>query len=248
MSASKWADFECYGLDFESTGVDVTEARIVQAAWVHIRPARRPVTRTWLVDPGIEIPDEAAAVHGITTAHAREHGTDPGQMLFELTGLVAMALGHGFPVVAFNASYDFSLLEHENHRHGIDGLVSRLVPGGVQPVVDPFVLDRFADPYRKGKRQLVPMCAAYGVTHTGAHDAAADALAACRLWPRIMAKHSRRFPGMTLPALHQSQVGWRRAQCDSLRAYFDKQGTSHDGIDPSWPLLSSVRSLPTAVA
>lgn len=239
--AGKWDGFECYGLDFESTGIDPLEARAVTAAWIHIPREGRPTSRTWLVDPGIDIPDEAAAVHGITTAHAREHGGDPAQMLFEVSGLVALALGRGYPVVAMNAAYDFTLLEAENHRHGVEGLAARLDSlSKVQPIIDPFVLDKFAEPYRKGGRKLVDLCATYGVVHTGAHDAAADALAACRLWPRIMARHARKFPGTTLPGLHQAQVQWRREQCDGLREYFDKKGIEHDGVDVGWPFHTAL--------
>ena len=76
------------------------------------------------------------------------------------------------------------------------------------------------------------------VEHTGAHDASGDALAAARLWPRIMAKHARKFPGHSLGSLHQAQIGWRKAQADSLRAYFDRNGTEHDGVCGEWPLHS----------
>jgi DNA polymerase-3 subunit epsilon len=140
------------------------------------------------------------------------------------------------------------MLEAENHRHGIDTLTSRLGPGQIQPIIDVLVLDKFADPYRKGGRKLDQLCATYGVRHTGAHDAAGDALAACRLWPRIMAKHSRKFPGHTLGSLHQSQVGWRRAQMDSLRAYFDKKGTEHDGCCGEWPLHRACATAPVGGA
>lgn len=248
MTGSKWEGFPLLGYDVESTGVDVTEDRIVTACIVRIDPGHRPAITRYIVDPGIEIPEEATAVHGYTRQRAQAEATHTvEQMLFEITGRLAYSLGHGVPVVAFNASYDLSLLEHENHRHHIDGLVSRLGVGGIQPVIDPFVIDKYADRYRKGGRKLADICQQYGVTHTGLHDAAADALAACRLWPRVMAKHARKFPGMTLPGLHQAQVGWRRTQMDGLREYFDRLGTVHDGCDPGWPLLTSARNLPTAV-
>ncbi|WP_210651315.1 exonuclease domain-containing protein [Nocardioides sp. SYSU D00065] len=237
MSASKWDGWDMLGFDLETTGVDVWNDRVVQAAVVRVAAGKRPATKMWLVDPGIEIPAEASDVHGITTDRARTEGGDPGQMLFELVGLLALAMGRGRPVVGMNLSYDLSLLEAECHRHGIDGLVARLGHHSkVGPVVDVLVLDKFVDPYRKGGRKLEQLCAHYGVRHTGAHDAAGDALASCRLWPRIMAKHARKFPGHTIHSLHQSQIGWRKAQADSLREYFDRKGTEHDGVCGEWPL------------
>ena len=125
-TTSKWDGWDVLGFDLETTGVDVWSDRIVQSALVRIDAGKRPVTSTWLVNPGIPIPDEAAAVHGITTERAAAEGGDPGQMLFELVGQLALAMGRGRPVVGMNLSYDLSLLEAECARHGVDGLVARL--------------------------------------------------------------------------------------------------------------------------
>lgn len=244
-TATKWDEFTCLGFDLETTGINTAEDRIVQSALVEVAPAARPKIITWLANPGIDIPAEATAVHGITSEHAATHGQDPAQVLFELTGRLALWLGHGKPVVGMNLAFDLTMLEAENRRHGIDTLASRLGGvGKIQPIIDVLVLDKYAHPYRKGGRKLVDLCREYGVIHTGAHDAAGDALAACRLWPRIMAKHATKFRGHTLGSLHQSQVGWRKDQMDGLRAYFDKNGTSHDGCDGSWPL----QALPVGVS
>ena len=237
-AAEKWDNFPTLGFDLETSGVNVIEDRLVTAALVELQPGHRPQTTTWLANPGIDIPQAAADVHGITTAHAREHGRDPGEVLFELTGRLALWLGHGQPVVTMNGSFDLTMLEVENKRHGVPTLIERLGVGKLQPIIDVLVLDKYADPYRKGGRKLVDLCRVYGVTHVGAHDAAGDALAACRIWPRIMAKHATKFRGQTLGGLHQSQVGWRKAQADGLREYFDKKGIEHDGVDPGWPLQS----------
>lgn len=240
-TAAKWANMPCLGYDVESTGVDVYEDRIVTVALVDVRPTQRPVIRRYVVDPGIDIPDGAAAVHGYTRDRAIAEATHTvDQMLFEVTGQIALSLGHGIPVVAMNAAYDFTILEAENLRHGVEGLVARLGHGGIQPVIDPFVMDKHADKFRKGGRKLTDLCGTYDVRHTGAHDSAGDALAACRMWPKIIAKHPAMFRGQSLPGLHQAQVGWRREQMDGLRAYFDRKGTVHDGCDPGWPLLNGL--------
>src|SRR5699024_2036021 len=57
------------GFDTETTGVDVFTDRVVTAATVLTEDGSDEV-RTWLDDPGVEIPAGAAAVPGITTAHA----------------------------------------------------------------------------------------------------------------------------------------------------------------------------------
>jgi DNA polymerase-3 subunit epsilon len=241
MSAlTDWSAMPLDVLDFESTGVDALNDRAVQAALVRFRPGERPVVRTWLVDPGIDIPDAAAAVHGITTERARAEATHtPEQMVAELTGLIALDMGHDIPLAAFNAAYDVTLLEAENVRHGVDTLRSRMRRGNICPVVDPHVLDKEFS-RRKGSRKLIDVCAHYGVIHTGAHDAAGDAIATGRLIPRIMASEGARKARGNVQAyspvvLHQAQVEWRAKQMDSLRAYFDRSGKPHDGCDPGWP-------------
>lgn len=240
-AAEKWAEFPVLALDTETTGVDVYGDRIFQLALVEVTPGKRPISTTYIVDPGVDIPPEATAVHGYTRQRAiAEQTHTPDQMLYEAAGKIAVWLGHGFPLVGMNLAFDLTLFEVECHRHGIDTLTSRLGRGKLSPVVDVLVLDKYADRYRKGGRKLTDLCATYGVRHTGAHDATADCLAAARIWPKLMAKHARKFPGMTLGALHQSQVKWRKDQADSLRAYFDKQGIAHDGVDGGWPLHSGL--------
>jgi DNA polymerase-3 subunit epsilon len=237
VTAAKWAEFPVLAFDTETTGVDVAEDRIVTVALIELHPGLRPHVSSYVVDPGIDIPEAATEIHDYTRARAIAEATHTTEtMLAEITGRIALWLQRGKPLVGMNASYDLSILEAENTRNQVDGLVARLGRGKVSPVVDVLVLDKFADPYRKGGRRLEQLCATYGVVHTGAHDAGGDALAAARLWPRIMAKHSRKFPGHTLPSLHQAQVGWRREQADGLRAYFDKNGIEHDGVCPEWPL------------
>lgn len=238
------------GFDLESTGVDVWTDRIVQAALVSVVDGTETDHSTWMVNPGIDIPDEAAAVHGISTERAKAEGGDPAQMLFEVTGRLALTMGRRIPIVVANAPYDFTLLEAENARYGIDTLTSRVAPLPIGPVIDPMVLDKFADPYRKAicaknrkpcncgavDKKLSSLCLHYGVELTAAHDAGADALAACLLVPAIVRRHSQKFRGYTVGSLHMAQVGWRREQMNGLREYFDKQGTEHDGCDPAWPI------------
>jgi DNA polymerase-3 subunit epsilon len=227
----------CLAFDLETSGVSPLEDRIVTAALVEVRPGHRPTTTRYVVDPGVEIPAEATEIHGYTQQRAMSEATHSiDQALFEIAGRIALWLGKGRPLVVMNGSFDLTMLEAECHRHDVDGLVARLdSPSKVAPVIDVLVLDKYADAYRKGGRRLEQLCATYGVRHVGAHDAAGDALAAARLWPRIIAQHPAKFRGQTLGGLHTAQIGWRRDQCNSLRAYFDRKGTAHDGVDPGWP-------------
>lgn len=289
-----WPAGRFVGYDLESTGTNPLDARIVTAAVVHVQPGDRPRSIEWLLDPGCEVPEEAAAIHGWTRTRildqireAHHHAVtdkaararfNPAGMavrltrsprelergntlvmsvdgaLGEIVGHVGVAMHTDTPLVVHNAAYDLTLTETECARLGVDPLATR--PAGIKGVVDPMVLEKAFDPFRRVKggcrggkyrcggcgavdKKLGSLCQHYGIRLTQAHSAAADALAAVRLAQKLgtlMGAEAR----WKLATLHAHQIGWRREQCDSLRAYFDRVGTEHDGIDGGWPLHSSL--------
>tara|TARA_B100000963_G_scaffold174481_1_gene151791 strand:+ start:203 stop:973 length:771 start_codon:yes stop_codon:yes gene_type:complete len=52
--------------DLETTGINVSNDRIVEISVLKIYPNGNKESRTWLVNPGIKIPQEAINVHGIS--------------------------------------------------------------------------------------------------------------------------------------------------------------------------------------
>ena len=52
--------------DLETTGTNVAKDRIVEISILKIFPNGNKSSKTWLVNPGIPIPHEAAAIHGIS--------------------------------------------------------------------------------------------------------------------------------------------------------------------------------------
>lgn len=216
--------------DLETTGVDVTRDRIVTAhVGVLDARGREIAARDWLADPGVVIPEGATAVHGITTEHARSHGRPAAEVVAEITHALRVLMAQGVPIVAYNASYDFSLLAHEARRHGVPELV------GPAPVIDPLVIDKAYDRYRRGKRTLEIVAMHYAVALDAAHDASADAVAAGRVAQAL----ARRFPLPDSPLeLHTRQIGWARDQAASLSEYFVRIGRldPDDVLDGSWPV------------
>jgi DNA polymerase-3 subunit epsilon len=216
--------------DLETTGVDVTADRIV-SAHVGVLDHGGHVThaRTWLADPGIPIPEGATAVHGITTDRARAEGRLAAEVVAEVVAELRVLFDAGIPVVAYNAPYDFSLLKHEALRHGIRPIAEP------SPVIDPLVLDKAYDRYRKGKRTLEVVAAHYAVALDGAHDASADAIAAGRL-AQVLA--DRFALPHSVHELHTQQIGWARSQAESLTEYFIRIGRldADDALDGSWPI------------
>lgn len=218
--------------DLETTGVDIAADRVV-TAYVGVLDAQghEIAARSWLADPGIPIPEQASAVHGISTEHARRHGRTAQEVVAEVTQSLRDLFDKGIPVVAYNASYDLSLLTHECLRYGVAPLDS---PG---PVIDPLVIDKAVDRYRKGKRTLEVVAAHYGVALDGAHEASADAIAAGRVAQALL----RSFPlAASAHELHAHQIGWARSQAESLTEYFVRIGRlePNDALDGTWPVRS----------
>lgn len=54
--------------DLETTGVDASKDRIVEISMIKVMPDGTEDTRTRRINPGMPIPAEATAVHGITDA------------------------------------------------------------------------------------------------------------------------------------------------------------------------------------
>lgn len=225
--STPWWDGPLVGFDLETTGPDPETAQIVTACVVETLARGGTDSLTWLADPGVEISEGAVAVHGITTEQARAEGRPArdviGEILDELRRLTAE---YGRPLVAFNAVFDFTVLDREARRHG-------LTPLDPEPVIDPFVLDKQADRYRRGSRKLVDVARHYGVDLTDAHTADADALAAVQVARAIGRQHQ---PPADAHHLHLGQIHWRREQCESLQDFLRRTKDQKAIVDPTWPV------------
>ena len=199
--------------DLETTGVDVETSRIVSAC-VGVIAADGSVIEQldWLADPGIEIPPGASAVHGITTERAREEGRPAQQVVGEIVAALQSALDRGIAVTVYNAPYDLTLLNRECLRHGLAALIEPA------PVIDPLVIDKAVDQYRKGKRTLEAAAQVYAVDLVDAHSAGADAIAAGRVAQAIARRYSAEL-ALTAAELHEKQIAWAAEQDASFADY-----------------------------
>jgi len=221
------------GFDTETTGVDTSTARIVTAALIVRVPDTMTETRTWLLDPGVEIPPETTAVHGITTEHARAHGQPAAEGLDEIAEALAEHLRNDAPVVVFNASFDLPLLEAELTRYNLPTLEDR-VGTKHYPVLDPLVLDRWVDRYRKGKRKLSDLTLHYGVTvDDDLHNADVDVLATLD----VLEEMARRWPQIGTTELDQLRAVQANAHYEwatSFNDYLRRQGSTRLGPSTTW--------------
>ena len=233
MNAGPWHLGVLAAFDLETTGVDVETARIVTACVAHIDGSGviPPESENWLIDPGMDIPAEATAVHGITTEHAREYGQPAARALKDISGALTRPARAGVPIVAYNAPFDLTVMDRETRRNDLDPFGQEITRAFV---IDPLVLDKHLDPFRKGRRDLTAACGHYGVRLDGAHTAEADAIAAARVaWK--LANVYPQIAAMTLPDLHELQMKAKADQAASFQDYLRKQGKP-EVIDGSWPI------------
>ncbi len=217
--------------DLETTGVDVDTSRIVSACVALLDDDGVEISRwSWLADPGIEIPEGASAVHGITTQRARTEGRPAPIVIAEIAQTLRVLFASGIPVTIYNAPYDLSLLDRECRRYGLEPLEHPM------PVIDPLVIDKAVDRYRKGKRTLEVTAELYQVPLDDAHDAGADAIAA----GRVALALQRRYPeelDVGLADLHGRQEVWYAEQAASFQEYLrSKHGDDSYVADLEWPL------------
>lgn len=218
--------------DLETTGIDTETARIVTAHVGLLDAQGTSVAHgEWLADPGVEIPAQASAVHGVTTERARAEGRPAVEVVAEIIAALRAVFARGVPLVVYNAPYDLTLLDREARRHGLEplGAISE-----IGCVVDPLVIDKAVDRYRKGKRTLEAAAAVYGVALDDAHDAGADAVAAGRVAQAMAVRHSDR---LDVPAteLHDLQVGWCGDQAASFQDYMRRTKDPAFVASGAWP-------------
>lgn len=232
-----WHEHPRAAFDLETTGRDPLEARIVTASIVVVDGAGGQIQQhEWLVDPGIVIPPEASAIHGITTEQARAHGRPAAEAAAEVSFVLGGLFAADIPVMAFNASYDFTVLNAECSRHGLPAVRPR-------PVIDPFILDKHVDRYRRGKRTLTALSEFYGVRLEAAHTSAADALATIGVADAL----ARQYPELRTDPLklHEAQIGWCARQAANFQQWL-RRSNPDALVDGLWPLKEIPLETPAA--
>ena len=149
-------------LDLETTGIDTKTDRIVEVSVLKLSPGGQFDHRTRRVNPGVPIPPEATAVHGITD----DDVADCPSFRAIAPGLARYL--EGCDLCGFNIlKYDLRLLAAEYNRAGV-----------AFPVAGRRVIDACHIFHQRERRDLTAAYRFYcGLEHEGAHGAAADVLA-----------------------------------------------------------------------
>lgn len=214
--------------DTETTGIDTENDRIVQMfIGLYDENAVELERYEWFINPGVEVPEEAANVHGFTTEFLRENGVDPHQALGEIDWVFKEAVREGWTIVAFNLNFDLSILTREMARHNLETAYGQRLNDN-SPLFDPLVVDRAKDKYRKGKRTLEAMCGHYGIGFNSdeAHDASYDVAKTAEVAVAVAGKYG-------VPSNAQ-QATWYRDWAEGLESYLRRTDESAT-VNRGWP-------------
>jgi len=145
--------------DLETTGINIGTDKIVEIAILKVFPNGNKESKTWLVNPEIEIPKEASDIHGITNEQVVTEPTFK-ELAPKINELIA-----GCDLAGFNSNrFDIPLLAEELMRAGIDFDMSNRKAIDVQVIF-----------HKKEQRTLSAGYQFYcGKELEGAHGAEAD--------------------------------------------------------------------------
>ena len=115
--------------DLETTGINITNDRIVEMAVLKLNPDGSQEEKLWLINPEMPIPPEAAAVHGITDEKVADAPT-----FRELVAEISAFIIH-CDLAGFNSDrFDIPLLAEEMLRADYDFDMKNLKTVDVQTI------------------------------------------------------------------------------------------------------------------
>ncbi len=170
-SDSMWNDVPVALIDVETTGRDASVDRVIEVGIAVGRGGAVIARYNWLIHPGIAIPDESKAVHGISDDDVKDSPS------FAVIAHEIAAALQGCVPAAYNAAFDRAFLANEFGRAG--PREGNLPPALRRDVdwIDPLVWAREIQREEKSKT-LSEVASRLGVALENAHRASDDAEAA----------------------------------------------------------------------
>ena len=163
--------------DIESTGTSPRKDRIIELAAIKVAPDGSEERRCWLLNPGVPIPPETTAIHGITDEIVKDCPSfaEKAAEIFEFF--------KGADLSGFNADrFDIPCLEEEFARVGLNLAATARRHVDVQRIY-----------HKMEPRDLTAAVKFYlGRPHEGAHGAEADAAATLE----VLQAQMERYPDL----------------------------------------------------
>lgn len=220
-------------LDCESTGVDVSNDRII-TFFMRVKQGEEVLfEQNWVLNPGVEIPEEASAVHGMDTAWVEQNGrTDIKEALSEILDALRQYSGLGYVVCGYNHAFDLAMLESELLRHGVVNPPGMML--GSARYIDPAIFSRKFDKYKKGGHQLITVAKRNGIEveedrlHAADYDVeVTEKLVKVflnRAWKELASLRQGLTPDEFITKLQEWQATEKAEWADGLTHYFESKG------------------------
>ncbi|MEE9361317.1 MAG: exonuclease domain-containing protein [Cellulophaga sp.] len=192
--------------DLETTGINVSKDRIVEIAILKILPNGNKESKTWLVNPEMDIPEEVVAIHGISNEKVANEPTFK-ELSKEIYNLIKDSDLGGFN----SDRFDIPLLAEEMLRAEVDFDMKNMVSVDVQTIF-----------HKMEQRTLVAAYKFYcDKDLTNAHSAAADTTATYE----VLLSQLDRYPELENDIKKLSEFSSRRKSVDFAGfIIFDKEG------------------------
>lgn len=222
--------------DTETDGVDTDNCRII-TCFMRAKDGDEVVfERNWVLDPGVEIPEEASDVHGMTTEWIRGNGRkNVAEAIKEISENLIKFAKEGFIVTGYNNSFDLKILEAEVLRH-----TDYPLPWAVQKVrfLDPVHFSRKFDKFKKGGHKLIDVAKRQGLEieddrlHAADYDVEVTEklvpIFLSRAWREMKYSVKGKTPDQFIDDLQELQDNWNREWAEGITEYFAKTDKRDD--------------------
>ena len=181
--------------DLETTGVNVAKDRIVEISILKVFPNGNKDSKTWLVNPEMEIPPQVIAVHGITNEKVANEPT------FKELSKEIFTMIKDSDLAGFNSDrFDIPLLAEEMLRAEVDFDMKNMVSVDVQTIF-----------HKMEKRTLGAAYKFYcDKDLEGAHSAEADTMATYE----VLLSQLERYPDLENNIKKLSEFTTRKQSLD----------------------------------
>ena len=156
-----WWQLPIVVVDFETTGPDPNTCMPIEVAAVRFRGGEIMERASSLINPGVPIPAESTAIHGITDEMVADAPTNIGVTIRSVLGEVGAD-------ECVPCGYNGQRFDRIVYHRAIG------TEPGEWPWLDPMVLVKAVD---RGRARLVDACERRGINVVGAHRAMFDAIA-----------------------------------------------------------------------
>lgn len=215
--------------DLETTGISITHDRIVEISFVKVYPNGKEDVKSRRINPGMPIPPQATAIHGITDEDVKDCPT------FKQVARSLADQLEGCDLAGFNSSrFDVPMLAEEFLRAGVDFDMSKRKFVDVQIIF-----------HRKEQRTLEAAYAFYcNKQLENAHSAEADAIATYE----VLKSQLERYPDLTndIEALSKEYSSFNNNLDFAGRIILDEKGVEvfNFGKHKGKPVLEVLKNEP----